>query len=78
MIKIKKGDVGIMVKFPYNLDYIAKIKTIKSYKWHPGEKHWSIPRSELERVLSVFDGERVENDPFLWLDKLEKELVARE
>ena len=32
MIKIEKGDEGIIVKFPYDQNYIAKIKTIKGYK----------------------------------------------
>jgi len=77
MIKIERGNKGIAVRFPYNPDYIAKIKTIKGHKWHPEERYWSIPCSELEKFLSVFDGERVEIDPSVWFDKLEKELVAR-
>jgi len=32
---------------------------------------------ELETLLSTFDGEKPEIDPFLWLDKLEKDLVMR-
>jgi len=77
MIKIERGNKGIAVRFPYNPDYVAKIKTIKGHKWCPEEKHWSIPCSEFEKFLSVFDGEKLEIDPFLWLDKLEKDLVAR-
>ena len=37
-IKIGMGDANrITVSFPYNPDYIAKIKTIESCKWHPEE-----------------------------------------
>jgi len=28
----------IRVSFPYNKDYVAKIKTIDGYKWHPEGK----------------------------------------
>lgn len=38
MIKIEKSDAGIIVEFPYDPDYIAKIKTIRGYKWCPEEK----------------------------------------
>ena len=41
------------------------------------QKRNTIPCSELEKFLSVFDGEKLEIDPSLWLDKLEKDLVAR-
>jgi site-specific recombinase XerD len=77
MIEVRKDGGTIKVSFPYNLDHIAKIKTIKRYRWHSEEKYWTIPNSELERVLSVFDGERLDIDPAVWFDELEKELVAR-
>ncbi len=38
MIRIKKDDEKINVFFSYDRDYIAKIKTIGGYKWHPDEK----------------------------------------
>lgn len=77
MIRVGKDDERITIAFPYNLSYITKIKTMKGHRWHPDEKYWSVPCSELERLLSVFDGEKVELDPSVWFDKLEKELVAR-
>jgi len=60
----------IVVKFPYNPDYIAKIKSVKGYRWHPKEKYWSIPYSELGSLLSAFDGEKVEIDKSVWLYEL--------
>ncbi|MEA2054966.1 MAG: site-specific tyrosine recombinase/integron integrase [Candidatus Thermoplasmatota archaeon] len=77
MLKIERGNKGIVVKFSYNPDYIAKIKTLEGYKWHPKEKYWGIPYSELENLLSVFDGEKLDVDPSVWFDKLERELMAR-
>ena len=77
MIEIRKDGEWINISFPYNPDYITKIKTIEGYRWHPEEKYWSVPYSELERLISVFDGEKVDIDPSVWLSKLEKELSAR-
>jgi len=77
MIRIEREGNGIIVKFPYNPDYIAKIKTVKGYRWHPDKKCWSIPYSELRNLLSAFDGSRIEVDPSVWLYELKKELMAR-
>jgi integrase len=67
----------IIVRFPYNPNYIAKIKTIEGYKWHPEEKYWSIPYSELEKLLSIFGGEKINVALSAWLYELKKELIAR-
>lgn len=48
MIRIEGGKDAIVIKFPYNPDYIAKIKAVKGYRWHPDKRYWSIPYSELE------------------------------
>ncbi len=77
MIKIESGKDAVIVKFPYNPDYIAKIKSIKGYRWHPNEKYWSVPYSELKNLLSAFDGEKVKVDLSVWLYELGKELIAR-
>ena len=57
----------ITVSFPYNPDYIAKIKTMQGYRWHPEEKYWSLPLDNdiLDRLASLFEDERLEIDPFL-------------
>ena len=74
---IKMSNERIALKFSYNTDYIAKVKSIKGYKWHPKEKYWSILYSELRNLLSAFDGEKVEIDTSVWLYELKKELTAR-
>ncbi len=35
MIAIGREDGRIIVKFPYNQEYIAKIKTVNGHRWHP-------------------------------------------
>jgi len=77
MIKVRKSGGMIEISFPYNPDYITKIKILKGYRWHPEKKYWSIPSSELEILISVFNGEKLDIDPSVWLIKLEKELTAR-
>ena len=67
----------IKISFPYTSDYIAKIKTIEGYRWRPEEKCWSVPYSELENLLSVFDEESIIIDPTIYLDGLKKELMLR-
>lgn len=77
VIRIEDGKDIVIVKFSYNPDYIAKIKTVKGYRWYPNKRYWSIPYSELKNLLSVFDGEKVEVDASVWLYELKKELIAR-
>ncbi|MEO0114381.1 MAG: hypothetical protein ABIK93_02770 [candidate division WOR-3 bacterium] len=62
VIKILKWSSGrVLVFFPYNLNFIEKIKIIKGYNWHPEEKYWSFsnPNGILAKILKVFEGERV-------------------
>ena len=58
---------SIRVCFPYSKDYIAKIKTVDGYKWHPEGKYWSFPYSEdtLKKILSAFSSENIRLDPTL-------------
>ena len=67
-IKISRDvENRITVSFPYNPDYIAKIKTMQGYRWHPEEKYWSLPLDNgiLDRFASLFEDERLEIDHFL-------------
>jgi len=59
------------VAFSYNPVYIEKVKAIKGYKWYPKEKHWSFPYSDgvIDRILSIFKGEKIELDPTLQVTK---------
>ncbi len=77
MIRIESGKDIVIIRFPYNPDYIAKIKAVKGYRWHPDGKYWSIPYSELGNLLSAFNDSRIEVGPSVWLYELEKELIAR-
>ena len=70
--KISEDTSGrITVAFSYDPVYIEKVKAIKGYKWHPKEKHWSFPYSDgvIDRILSIFKGEKTELDPTLQVTK---------
>ncbi len=80
----KNSNNRIMVSFPYNPDYISKVKTIEGYRWHPEERCWSFPYSTdtLERLFFIFDGEIIDVDPAFQgeikqFEDLRKELIAR-
>jgi len=75
VIEITKDEERIKISFLYNPDYIAKIKTIEGYRWHPDEKCWSVPYSEFETFLSVFEGKKTVIDAAIYLDELKKELM---
>ncbi len=65
---ISKDSYGrITVAFSYNPEFVAKVKTIPSHRWHPNEKHWSFPNTNgtLEKILKAFEGEEIRIDPVL-------------
>ena len=71
-IKISRGIAGrITITFPYHPVRVVKIKAIEGSRWHPDERCWSIPHSDgiVEKILSTFDGEKVDIDPSLPVGK---------
>jgi site-specific recombinase XerD len=68
VIEISKlGKDKIRVSFPYNPEYVQKIKTAGGHRWHPDEKYWSFPNTDgtLEEILKVFEGEKISIDSVL-------------
>jgi len=68
LFKVQKDRDGFLkVSLPYNPQFVEKIKTIKGHRWHPDGKYWSFPNTNgtLERILKVFEGEKVYIDPLL-------------
>jgi hypothetical protein len=51
----------------YDPIIVSKVKTIDGRRWHPGEKHWSFPKSDgmPEKILKVFGDEDIQIDPCL-------------
>ncbi|CEG11435.1 Phage integrase family protein [groundwater metagenome] len=80
MINVEKNGDRIVIKFPYNKNYVEKVKTIEGHWWNIEEKYWSFPYSELGNLLSIFDGEKLDIDPSLHIrnfEDLKRELVSR-
>jgi len=74
-IKILKLDSDrLSVSFPYNLIFVEKIKTIKGRRWHPDSKYWSFPNTNgtLEKILKIFEGEKIHLDIILQSKFLKK------
>jgi len=76
---LKDKENNLMVYFPYNPQFVEKIKTIKGHRWHPEEKYWSFPNSNgtLEKILEVFEGEKIYIDPSL-KPQLNRYVIARD
>jgi len=76
-IEIKKGmDNRVIVSFPYNPEYVEKVKTIRGHRWHPEGKYWSFPNYDgvIEKIVSVFAGKEINIDPSLQLLKVKTKL----
>jgi integrase len=76
---LKDKENNLIVSFPYNPQFVEKIKIIKGHRWHPEEKYWSFPNSNgtLEKILEVFEGEKIYIDPAIQFEDLRKDLVSR-
>ncbi len=57
----------IRVTFPYNAEVVARLRTVKTRKWHPDGKYWSFENSKpvLTEILSVLAGDDLDIDPTL-------------
>ena len=67
-VKIRKGTAGrITITFPYDPAHVAEIKAIQGSRWHPEEKHWSVPHSDgaVGKILSIFSDKKIDIDPSL-------------
>lgn len=51
----------------YSQRLIEKIKTVEGRRWHPVEKHWSIPgdNQTIHHLAKVLKGEKITADPVL-------------
>ena len=67
-IRIQKGTLGeITVTFFYNEAFVQRVKSITGHRWHPEGKYWSFPDANgtLEKILKVFEGEKIYVNPTL-------------
>jgi len=68
VVTIKLIQPGVIaVSFPYSPAAVASVKSLYGSRWHPEGKHWTVPRSDevINRLLSIFSGEKVDIDPSL-------------
>lgn len=68
MVRIGPDTSGrIRVTFPYSPDIVARLKAVKTRKWHPDGKYWSFENSRqvLTEVLSILAVEELNVDPSL-------------
>jgi len=78
-VKIKSGENDrVIIRIPYNQEFIKKVKTISGRKWNPQGKYWKVPYSEdLITKLQSLLGENLIIDPCFYIIPLQKELSIR-
>lgn len=62
-VTVSPGTPGrLVVRFPYSPEAVAKVKTVWGRRWHPEEKHWTVPDKPgmVEHLREVFGPEPVE------------------
>ncbi|HUS89130.1 MAG TPA: hypothetical protein VMW91_07140 [Desulfosporosinus sp.] len=78
-IQISKDPPGqIVVTFPYDPLFLAKIKPIPGHRWHPAKKYWTSPNTDvtLERIIKAFEKDRVTVGPVIKTHKPISEELA--
>jgi len=60
-LTLEKGRVSI--RFPYDPNLVAKVKSLSERKWNPDDKIWTAPTRLLDEILEMFPGAQV--DPAL-------------
>jgi len=66
-IWVRKGKPGeLELVFPYNEEYIAKVKEIRGRRWDKDNKKWLIPDCEesMEQLLKLFLKDEVVQEYF--------------
>ena len=76
---LKYKENNLMVSFPYNPQFVEKIKSIKWHRCHTEGKYWGFPNSNeiLEKILEVFEDEKIYIDPIVQSKDLRMGLLLR-
>jgi hypothetical protein len=76
---LKYKENNLIASSPYNPQFVEKIKSIKGHRCHPEGKYWGFPNSNeiLEKILEIFEGEKIYTDPTIQFEDLCKGFVSR-
>ena len=66
-----KDGSGLSVRFDYDPNIVAKVKTIAGRQWLPGSKAWSIPFSSFKMLCEAFPDVAVKASVITALDEAE-------
>ncbi|MBU3107171.1 hypothetical protein KPL36_04795 [Clostridium gasigenes] len=55
MIKVNKVNNTLNVSFDYDVDVVAKIKTVTGRKYIPDNKSWDIPLQGIKKLIELFE-----------------------
>ena len=76
---LKYKENNLIASSPYNPQFVEKIKSIKWHRCHPEGKYWGFPNSNelLEKILEIFEDEKIYTDPTIQFENLCIELLSR-
>lgn len=80
MIKINSGASGrIKLTPPYSLEVVARLRTVRTRRWHPDRKYWSFEYSKavLDGILFTLAGEELDIDPSLGMAALQEPCTTK-
>jgi SNF2 family DNA or RNA helicase len=58
-VLLKDEKESLFVSFPYNLEHIGKIKSLKVRRYYSFEKSWEVPIRSINEVLELFKDEEI-------------------
>lgn len=70
----------LLVSFPYTVERVQRIKSVKDRTWNQLEKYWEIPftQESLSQLFKVFNDERFVIDPQLLFDLKQRHWSRKE
>ena len=52
-VKVQEKE-AMFISFPYSMEIVSKVKSLKTRYYNPPTKSWEVPMRELDNVLSIF------------------------
>lgn len=67
-----KTKEALFVSFPYNMDLVGKVKSLKTRYYIPESREWEIPLKDINDVISLFSDYEIKIDGKIKKDVVEK------
>lgn len=58
-IKVQNATHSLFIKFDYNAELVAKVKSLPVRFYEPSNKVWEVPMSDMDRVVNLFGRDNI-------------------